>query len=190
MIWAFAPVVEAAAYCLWRTPACGRAASLMTTPKSGILVPPPRGRGKISIWDPLFFVVLTAGLMIDFALHTQGTTQVTLCIGRYALKFARGQRGYIANCGEQVEWKRATPERWEVLCPLLRGCAIWFGQRHETGSPPDTSAAPRASPKRRLSEVGLHAGRPSSPLEHEASDWGYLDGRLVALDYPAIDVEG
>jgi hypothetical protein len=31
-------------------------------------------------------------------------------------------------------------------------------------------------------------GGPSSPFEHKQSDWGYLDGRLVALDYPATDV--
>ena len=31
-------------------------------------------------------------------------------------------------------------------------------------------------------------GGPSSPLEHKASDWGNLDGRLVALDYPAIQL--
>jgi hypothetical protein len=29
---------------------------------------------------------------------------------------------------------------------------------------------------------------PSEPFEYKESDWGYLDGRLVALDYPARDV--
>jgi hypothetical protein len=32
-------------------------------------------------------------------------------------------------------------------------------------------------------------GGPRSPFEYKESDWGYLDGRLVALDYPARDVE-
>ena len=31
-------------------------------------------------------------------------------------------------------------------------------------------------------------GGPERPFENKASDWGYLDGRLVALDYPAGDV--
>jgi hypothetical protein len=71
--------------------------------------------------------MLTAGLMIDFALHTQGTTRLTLCIGRYALKFARGQRGYIANCGKQEgleesserhRERRDDQARWTVFLDL------------------------------------------------------------------------
>jgi hypothetical protein len=52
--------------------------------------------------------------------HTAGTTRLSVCIGRYALKIARGRRGRIANYAERVEWERATPERREMLCPLLR----------------------------------------------------------------------
>jgi hypothetical protein len=52
--------------------------------------------------------------------HTAGTTRLTVCIGRYALKIARGRRGCIANYAERVERERATPERRKMLCPLLR----------------------------------------------------------------------
>jgi hypothetical protein len=37
------------------------------------------------------------------ALHRDGTTRLMLCVGRYALKLARGQQGRIANYDENVE---------------------------------------------------------------------------------------
>jgi len=51
--------------------------------------------------------------------HTAGTTRFTLCIGRYAFKFARSQRGCYGNRRERREWDRATPERREMLCPIV-----------------------------------------------------------------------
>ena len=57
--------------------------------------------------------------MLDIEVHNAGTTRLTLCVGRYALKFSRGQRGRVANYGELVEWNRATPDRLRILCPLL-----------------------------------------------------------------------
>jgi hypothetical protein len=121
--------------------------------------------------------------------HTAGTTRLTICVGRYALKLPRGQRGRVANYGERVEWKRATPERCKNLCPLL--WAAPFGL---------LNVMRRAIPLTEDQRQHLHRidgfpkwdympDGPSSPFEHKASDWGYLDGRLVALDYPAMEVE-
>jgi hypothetical protein len=123
-------------------------------------------------------------------LHTAGTTRMTICVSRYALKFPRGLCGCIANHGEQVEWKRATPERREMLCPLLWGAPFGFinvmrraipltSEQHQAhrdnGSFPDWDYIP---------------GGPERPFEDKPSDWGYLDGRErpVALDYPARDI--
>ena len=90
--------------------------------------------------------------------------------------------------GERVEWKRATPERRKILCPLLwiapfglvnvmrRAVPLTLGQHQELHRN-------HGSPK-----WDYMPGGPSSPLEHKASDWGNLDGRLVALDYPAIQL--
>jgi membrane protease YdiL (CAAX protease family) len=90
--------------------------------------------------------------------------------------------------GERVEWKRATPERRKILGPLLwiapfglvnvmrRAVPLTLGQHQELHRN-------HGSPK-----WDYMPGGPSSPLEHKASDWGNLDGRLVALDYPAIQL--
>ena len=127
--------------------------------------------------------------MFGIELHVAGTTRLTICVGRYALKVRRGLRGRVANYGEQVEWRRATPERRAILCPVL-----WAGPFGLV------SIMRRAIPLTSEQHRDLKAndgfprwdymlGGPESPLEHKQSDWGYLDGgRLVALDYPASDI--
>jgi len=123
-----------------------------------------------------------------FALHTAGTTRITVCIGPYALKLPRSLRGLAANYGERIEWNRATPERRAIMCPLLWSAPYGL-----------FNIMRRAEPLTREEQLVLldaHAfpdwdympGGPSEPFEYKESDWGYVDGRLVALDYPAKDV--
>jgi hypothetical protein len=125
--------------------------------------------------------------MLDIEFHTAGTMRLTLCVGRYALKFARGRRGRDANRREQLEWSRATPPRREMLCPVL--WAAPFGlvivmQR--------AVALTRQEQQELLFNHGFPdwdymPGGPRSPFEFKETDWGRLDGRLVALDYAAAD---
>jgi hypothetical protein len=122
------------------------------------------------------------------ALHTEGTTRVTLCIGRYAIKVPKSRRGCLANCGELIEWKRATPERREIMCPLLWSAPFGLINIMQRAIP-----LPRQEQQRLLDTDGFPdwdymPGGPSCPFEYKESDWGYVDGRLVALDYPAKDV--
>jgi len=112
---------------------------------------------------------------------------LTLCIGRYAFKLARGQRGRIANHAEQLEWQRATPERREILCPLLWAPPFGLVNVMRRAVPLTSAQHLELHRNDRFPKWDYMPGGPSSPLEHKASDWGYLDGRLVALDYPATD---
>jgi hypothetical protein len=127
--------------------------------------------------------------VLNVKLHTAGTTRLTICLGRYALKLPRGLLGCVANYGERVEWKRATPERRKMLCPLLWAAPFglvnvmrraikltWDEQQAllDNDGFPDWDYMPPG---------------PSEPFEYKESDWGYLNGQLVALDYPARDVE-
>src|SRR4029077_10911938 len=59
-----------------------------------------------------------------------GTPRLMLCIGRYALKFARSRCGCDANRRERLQWKRATPERARDALSNCLGCTIWLGQHH------------------------------------------------------------
>jgi hypothetical protein len=121
--------------------------------------------------------------MLAMKWHTAGTTRLTLCVGRYAFKFARSRRGREANQRERLEWGRATPERRLMLCPLI--WATPFGL---------INVMRRATPLTRKQQLELlehHAfpdwdympPGPKEPFEYKESDWGYLNGKLVALDY-------
>jgi hypothetical protein len=108
---------------------------------------------------------------------------LAFCVGRYALKFARSRSGRAANGAERLEWQRATPERREMICPLLWAAPSGL-----------VNIMRRAIPLTREQQLTLldndgfpdwdyRPGGPSEPFEYKESDWGYLDGRLVALDY-------
>jgi hypothetical protein len=88
-----------------------------------------------------------------------------------------------ANQREQLEWTRATSERREMLCPTL--WAAPFGLMN---------IMRRATPLKRDQQLHLlESGGfpdwdymppgPKEPFEYKESDWGHLNGRLVALDY-------
>ena len=128
--------------------------------------------------------------MHSFTWHTAGTTRVALCIGRYALKFARSHRGRDANRRERVEWDRATPGRRQILCPMLWSApyGLLYVMR-------------RAVPLTREQQLFLLdsdgfpdwdyvPGGPGEPFEYKESDWGYVDGLLVALDYAGASDDG
>ncbi len=117
--------------------------------------------------------------------YSEGTTRFTICVGQYALKVARGHGGRMANRAEGVECIRATPKRRSILCPLLLAgpCGLVNVMR-------------RAVPLTREEQLALldgdgfpdwdyMPGGPCSPFEYKESDWGYVEGRLVALDYAA-----
>jgi hypothetical protein len=126
--------------------------------------------------------------MIDIALHTAGTTRLTICISRYALKFARGRRGRVGNYGERVEWQRATPARRELLCPLLWAAPFGLVNVMVRAIPLTREQQQTLLDDHGFPDWDYMPGGPSEPFEYKESDWGYLDGRLVALDYPARDV--
>jgi hypothetical protein len=121
-------------------------------------------------------------------LRTDGTTRLVLVLGRYALKFARGRKGRFCNLFEAKTWAEATPARRQILCPVV-GCAplglmlIMPAARPLTQEEFDAHDLGDTLP-----DWDYLPGDPTEPFEDKGSDWGMLDGRLVALDYswPAI----
>jgi hypothetical protein len=113
-----------------------------------------------------------------------GTTRAVLVIGDLALKFARHELGARCNLSEANVFATATEGRRAMLCPV-----VWC-------SPNGAVLAMRAARPCTQGEIQQlidtdgfpnwdHVGLDDydCPFERKPSDWGYRDGRLVALDY-------
>ena len=123
------------------------------------------------------------------ALHTEGITRFTLCIGPYAIKLPKNLRGCVANVGERVEWKRARPERRAIMCPLLWSAPFGLFNIMRRAVPLAWEEQQSLLYRDGFPDWDYIPSGPSCPFEFKESDWGRLDdGRLVALDYPAREI--
>ncbi|BAQ44342.1 hypothetical protein Maq22A_c04635 [Methylobacterium aquaticum] len=118
-------------------------------------------------------------------LMTAGTTRLVLIIGGYALKIARHDRGRGCNRFEARIWSESTPERRRILCPVLACRADGQLLLMPAASPLSEEEAERRRQNDDFPDWDYIAGGEGEPFEYKASDWGFLDGRLVALDYSA-----
>jgi hypothetical protein len=121
-----------------------------------------------------------------FTFLRKGATRAVLVFGPIALKFGRGERGRRCNRFEARLYKRVDARRRAMLCPVL-----WC-------SPHGRVLLMRAArPLAEAEAIMLRATRgfpdwdyippedEGVPFEPKASDWGWLNGRIVALDYSA-----
>jgi hypothetical protein len=120
-------------------------------------------------------------VMISISL--KGTTRrPVIVLGPWALKFARDERGRRCNLYEAKLFRNSSEWHREMLCPVR-----WISP---TGWLLIMAAAkPLAEmmPVEDYLEMSeIWDARPSEdrcPFEPKASDWGRINGRLVALDY-------
>jgi hypothetical protein len=121
------------------------------------------------------------------AMIRRGRTRLVVLFGAVAIKIAIGERGLRCNRFEADLYKRVSAERRDMLCPVL-WCA-------SAGSVLVARRADREiteQEKLRLMDMDgfpdwdyMPPSDEPHPFEFKASDWGWLDGRLVALDYSA-----
>jgi hypothetical protein len=116
-------------------------------------------------------------------MHTAGTTRLTLCVGPYAFKIARSIRGRKANQRERIEWDRATPERRDMLCPVVWATRLGLVNVMRRATPLTRAQQLELLRSDRFPDWDYIPPGPKAPFEYKESDWGYLEGRLVALDY-------
>jgi hypothetical protein len=123
------------------------------------------------------------------SLSKAGTTRLVLVIGPWALKFARGARGRRCNEYEANLFRTADERRRAMLCPV-RWCSAG-GELLVMASAQPLSAADH---EELLDADGFPdwdylPGEDGQPFEFKVSDWGRINGRLIALDYstPAHD---
>lgn len=116
---------------------------------------------------------------------SHGSTRVTLCVGRYAIKFAKGARGRACNRYESRLWKRTTDARRKMLCPILATMPLSVAVLMPKARPLTDDEKTNLIDSDGFPDWDYVPPDETAPFEYKASDWGWLKGRLVALDYSA-----
>jgi hypothetical protein len=103
-------------------------------------------------------------------------------VGRFAFKFARNARGRTSNLYEAKLYRSANATRRALLCPVLWVSRNGFVQIMKAAKP--LSEMMSLDEYMNVVDVWDYIpGEDSCPFEPKASDWGCLEGRMVALDY-------
>jgi hypothetical protein len=111
-------------------------------------------------------------------------TRTVVVTKRYAFKFARHRRGMGCNQSEAHTHRSTTDQRRSMLCPVLwcSGAGLLLIARRATLITEAEAAHFRATwgfPDWDYAGPGDQG----CPFESKAANWGWLDNRLVALDY-------
>jgi hypothetical protein len=126
-----------------------------------------------------------------FHLSTKGRTRLVLVFGvavfGVALKIARGKRGRRSNRYEHRLYWRVSERRRAMLCPILWCAPLGIILVSRAARPLREEEKNHLIDTNEFPDWDWEHGSPDneSPFEFKASDWGVLDGRVVALDYAA-----
>ena len=113
-----------------------------------------------------------------------------IVIGQFAFKFARNSEGRASNLYEAKLYRGANPTRRAMLCPVLwvsRHGAVQIMRAAE----PLTEMMSDEEYQEAFEAWDYMPGEDGCPFEPKACDWGWFEGRRVALDYstPAWEAE-
>jgi len=114
----------------------------------------------------------------------RGSTRTVVTLGLLAFKIARGKYGMRCNRHEADLYRRSNARRRSMLCPVLwcsRPALVSIMQRATT---PVTRGA--LDERKAVAWLEWDYAGPSDdgiPFEWKPCDWGYLDDRVVAVDY-------
>jgi hypothetical protein len=119
------------------------------------------------------------------------TRSPVIVIGRFAFKFARNWRGRASNLYEAKLYRSVNATRRVLLCPVLwvsRNGAVQIMQAAE----PLTNMMSLDEYLEVVETWDDMPGEDGCPFEPKTCDWGWFDGRRVALDYstPAWEADG
>jgi hypothetical protein len=77
----------------------------------------------------------------------------------------------------------------EMLCPTVWGAPFGLVNIMRRAVPLTREDQLRRLKTDDFPDWDYQPGGPPEPFEYKESDWGYLDGRLVSLDYPGPDCQ-
>jgi hypothetical protein len=117
------------------------------------------------------------------SLSTVGTTRLVLVIGPWAFKLARGARGRRCNSYEANLFQNVNARRSAMLCPVLWCAGSGWLMVMSAATPLAEHEKEELLDSNGFPDWDYMPGEASDPFEYKASDWGRINGRLVALDY-------
>jgi hypothetical protein len=115
----------------------------------------------------------------------KGTTRAVLCVGSLAFKFARSRHGARHNRYEADLYRRSSPDRQALLCPPLFCFPFGAILVMRRANPMTHDEHRKYVQDARLIDRWNYRGPgdDETPFERKANDWGWLDGKPVAVDY-------
>jgi hypothetical protein len=108
-----------------------------------------------------------------------GTTRLVLVVGPWAFKFARGPRGRRCNKYEADLFKTVDDRRRAIAWSSSGGGPLVMA----SAQPLTASDHENLLDSDGFPDWDYMPGEDGDPFEPKASDWGRINGRLVALDY-------
>ncbi len=122
------------------------------------------------------------------AISCNGTTRgPVITIGPWTLKFARNAHGRRCNLYEASLFQSSSPQRRRLLCP-----ALWVSRKGllllmATAKPVYRTEFDKLTYAALVMDQWDHLpNEEGSPFEPKPEDWGWYDGRLVAVDYSTL----
>jgi hypothetical protein len=124
-------------------------------------------------------------MTLDVRISKAGTFRnPVVVIGPLAFKFAKNEQGRACNLYEANLYRASNEERRALLCPVLwvasHGAILIM--RAAVPLEKMMSVDEYVEFDARWRNASLEDNR-SFPVEPGARNWGWLDGRIVALDY-------
>jgi hypothetical protein len=120
------------------------------------------------------------------AMIRKGCTRTVLVIGPFAVKLATDERGRRCNRFEADLYERVDARRRAMLCPVLvctpAGTALLMPAARPLT---EKECADLIESDRFPDWDYMPPNDETAPFEYKHSDWGWLNGHLVALDYSA-----
>ena len=125
------------------------------------------------------------GGMLRFC--TTGTTRFVIATSRWAFKLARGPLGARCNLEEAKLYRAVSDWRRQMLCPVLWCMGSGRVLIARAAEPISGREAAALRNGRGFPDWDYRGpGDLPCPFEPKASDWGRVEGRLVAVDYAGL----
>lgn len=117
-----------------------------------------------------------------------GTNRATFAIKPFVFKIARHKRGARCNLYEAKLYAEARPLRKTMLCPIVWCSANGAVLLARYAKPLTELECKHLRETDGFPDWDYQPGEDPCPFEYKSDDWGWLSGKLLAIDY-SVDID-